>query len=260
MDILRLQPSHKAIKNYYAELDAYARLGVKHEMAVRDAFQALLKVCCKEAGLTFVGEWKIKRKGRNPLSVDGAMVGFDELARGYWEAKDERDDLAKEVKSKFAAGYPKDNIVFQSPSRAILYQNGRQVLDEDITRPERLVGTLKQFFEYRAPLIAQWEEAAAKFQERVPELAESVFKLIERERKGNKKVSAAFAEFSALCRASINPNLSDKAVEEMLVQHLLTERIFRNVFDNPDFTRNNIIAAEIEKVIQALTSQTFSRA
>src|SRR5437588_7636441 len=139
MDVLSLKPSHKAVTNYYEGLDAYARLGVKHEMAVRDAFQALLKECCKQAGLTFVGEWKIKRKGRNPLSVDGAMVGFDELARGYWEAKDEHDDVSREVKRKFAVGYPKDNMIFQSPSRAILYQNGRQVLDEDITRPERLI-------------------------------------------------------------------------------------------------------------------------
>jgi len=260
MEILHLKPSQKAVTTYYQELEAYARLGVKHEMAVRDAFQALLKTCCSQANLTFIGEWKIKRKGRGPLSVDGAMVGLDQLARGYWEAKDEQDDLSREVKAKFAVGYPKDNIIFQSPRRAILYQNGRQVLDEDITQPEKLVGTLKQFFEYRAPLIAEWEEAAAKFQERVPELAESVIRLIERERKDNKKFIAAFAEFSELCRASINPNISDKAVEEMLIQHLLTERIFRNVFDNPDFASNNIIAVEIEKVIRALTSQTFSRA
>ncbi|MDQ3585184.1 MAG: N-6 DNA methylase, partial [Acidobacteriota bacterium] len=260
MEILSLKPSHKAITAYYQELEAYARLGVTHEMAVRDAFQALLKVCCAQANLTFVGEWKIKRQGRAALSVDGAMVGIDELARGYWEAKDAQDELAKEVKRKFAVGYPNDNIIFQSPVRAILYQNGRQVLDEDITRPEILVGTLKQFFEYRAPQIEKWEEAAAKFQERVPELAESVVKLIERERKTNKKFIAAFAEFTELCRASINPNISDQAVEEMLIQHLLTERIFRNVFDNPDFAGNNIIAVEIEKVIRALTSQTFSRA
>lgn len=259
MDILHLKPSNKAVANYYQELEAYARLGVTHEMAVRDAFQSLLKECCKQASLTFIGEWKYKRKGQHPLSIDGAMVGFDELARGYWEAKDEHDDLSKEVKAKFAVGYPKDNIIFQSPKRAILYQNGRQVLDEDITQPEKLVGTLKQFFEYRAPLIAEWEEAAAKFQERVPELAESVFKLIEKERKSNTEFKASFAEFSDLCRASINPNLSDKAIEEMLVQHLLTERIFRNVFDDPDFTRKNIIASEIEKVIRALTSHTFSR-
>jgi predicted helicase len=45
----------------------------------------------------------------------------------------------------------------------------------------------------------------------------------------------------------------------MLIQHLLTERIFRSVFNNPDFVERNAIAHEIEKVIVALTSQSFSR-
>jgi len=45
----------------------------------------------------------------------------------------------------------------------------------------------------------------------------------------------------------------------MLVQHLLTERIFRRIFDNPEFTRRNVIAAEIEKVIDSLTKRHFSR-
>ena len=63
----------------------------------------------------------------------------------------------------------------------------------------------------------------------------------------------------ALCREAINPNLSMQAVEEMLIQHLLTERIFRRVFNNPDFVERNIIAREIEKVIQALTASYFSR-
>ena len=43
------------------------------------------------------------------------------------------------------------------------------------------------------------------------------------------------------------------------MQHLLTERIFRKVFDNPDFTDRNVIAREIETVIRALTSHAFSR-
>ncbi|HVO63258.1 MAG TPA: type ISP restriction/modification enzyme [Terriglobales bacterium] len=45
----------------------------------------------------------------------------------------------------------------------------------------------------------------------------------------------------------------------MLVQHLLTERIFRTIFHNPDFTRRNVVAQEIEKVIAALTSRSFNR-
>ena len=45
----------------------------------------------------------------------------------------------------------------------------------------------------------------------------------------------------------------------MLIQHLLTKRLIREVFDNPEFTRRNVIAAEVEKVIDALTSRSFNR-
>ena len=52
-----------------------------------------------------------------------------------------------------------------------------------------------------------------------------------------------------------NPGIQQDAVDDMLVQHLLTERLIREIFDNPEFTRRNAIAAEIERVIEALTSQ-----
>ena len=45
----------------------------------------------------------------------------------------------------------------------------------------------------------------------------------------------------------------------MLVQHLLTERLIRTIFDNQDFTRRNVIAAEVERVIDALVSKSFNR-
>lgn len=45
----------------------------------------------------------------------------------------------------------------------------------------------------------------------------------------------------------------------MLIQHILTERLIREIFDNPEFVRRNVIAAEVEKVMQAMTSQSFDR-
>ena len=45
----------------------------------------------------------------------------------------------------------------------------------------------------------------------------------------------------------------------MLVQHLLTERLFRTIFDNPEFIQRNAIAREVEHVIDALVSKSFSR-
>ena len=45
----------------------------------------------------------------------------------------------------------------------------------------------------------------------------------------------------------------------MLVQHLLTERLFRTIFHDDEFTRRNVIASEVETVIDALMVKSFSR-
>ena len=93
----------------------------------------------------------------------------------------------------------------------------------------------------------------------MPELGDKLAALIQKERQNNPHFQDVFTGFHQQCQTSINPNLSVAAVEEMLIQHLLTERIFRTVFDNPDFTRRNIIAREIETVIDVLTERTLNR-
>ena len=259
MATLNLKPTHKPIRAYYDALQQFAKLGVSHELAVKDAFADLLKACCPQFELTLIPEKQIKLPNGKSIRVDGALVRDGSIRYGVWEAKDGHDKLEREVKQKFALGYPKENIIFQSPERVILWQGGKQICDQDITKPQILVETLKLFFEYRTPEIAQWEIAAAEFGGRVKDLSGKLIDLIETQRKINPKFIQAFSEFTEICRQAINPNLSEAAVEEMLIQHLLTERIFRQIFNNPDFTRRNIIAVEIEKVIQALTSKSFSR-
>ncbi|MDE0070571.1 MAG: N-6 DNA methylase [Caldilineaceae bacterium] len=260
MPTLSLKPTHKPIKSYYAALAQFANLGVTHETAVRAAFQDLLQHCARQVGWTLVPEHAVNpRRGRR-IVVDGALIDDFRLTHGYWEAKDIHDDLPAEVERKFAAGYPRDNILFQTPQRAILWQNGRMTLDNDLTDPARLIETLQAFFAYRPQEYAAWEEAVAHFKDRVADIGQGLAGLIQQERKTNRAFTTAFAGFLDKCRQSINPNLSEAAVEEMLVQHLLTERLFRTVFSNPDFTHRNVIASEIEGVIRALTSHSFSRA
>jgi predicted helicase len=55
------------------------------------------------------------------------------------------------------------------------------------------------------------------------------------------------------------PSLADEAVERMLIQHILTERIFSKLFDNDEFRSRNVVAAEIEKVVAALIKGSFNR-
>ena len=140
-----------------------------------------------------------------------------------------------------------------------MIQDGREVLDVTLDKPENLVRVLETFFGYTAPAIEAWEEAVAEFKARLPELGEILKAAIETEHTQNIRYRVAFDGFYAQCRAAINPNLSREAVQEMLIQHLLTERIFRRVFQNDRFTRENAIAQELEKVANALTSKAFSR-
>ena len=257
---LDLKPTHAPVKAYYQALGQFSQLHIDHEMAVRSAFQNLLEKCGRQFHWTLVPEFPITRPKGVPLQADGALLDEFRLRRGLWEAKDENDDLEKEVKRKISAGYPTDNIVFQAPERAILYQNGqRQGLNEDISSANNLVELLHNFFEFREPHHQEWEDAVAEFSERLPEIAGGAKHLIDDERKKNPSFVKSFEDFYALCRQAINPNLSKDAVEKMLIQHLLTERIFRKIFSNPDFTRRNVIAVEIEKVIGSLTSRHFNR-
>ena len=259
MSTLNLKPTNAPVKAYYATLQRFARGHFDNEGNVRGAFEDLLKKCARQFDWTLVPEYSIPRKDRNPASVDGALLDAFNLPRGYWEAKDEKDSLQAEMKKKFEAGYPRSNILFQRPTEALLFQDGRIAFHDSIEDPQKLVEVLRLFFEWRQPDHDSWDRAVSEFSERIPEIARGAMKLIDDERRANRAFVERFAAFAELCRESINPDLKDEAVEEMLVQHLLTERIFRRIFDNPEFTRRNVIAAEIEKVIDSLTRRQFSR-
>src|ERR1035437_673522 len=259
MSNFKLKATHAPVKAYYETLERFGRGKFDNEGNVRKAFEDLLVKCARPFEWMVVPEYQIARAGKNPLRVDAAVLDAFNLPRGYWEAKDEKDDLKAEMNKKFAAGYPQTNILFQAPTRAILVQDGRIVFSDDISDPEKLVDVLRLFFEWQQPHQEDWDRAVREFSERIPEIAKGAMTLIEGERKSNPAFVERFTAFAELCRESINPDLKDEAVEEMLVQHLLTERIFRRIFDNPEFTRRNVIAAEIEKVIDSLTKRHFSR-
>ena len=255
MRTLSLKPNHKRVAAYHESLAEFEKLGVKHESAVRSVFQALLEDCTKlvnkgrEDKWKLVPEFSLKTKTGAKITPDAVLLDSFRLVHGVWEAKDTTDDLDQEIRAKFKLGYPRTNTLFQAPQRAVLVQDGERVLDVDLAKPNALVEILKLFFEYQPPEFDEWEKAIAQFKERLPEIGKTLTDIIRREEKKNPKFAEAFEQFVTLCRQSLNPNLRKEAVEEMLVQHLLTERIFRRIFGTPDFMQRNNIAQEIEKVI-----------
>src|SRR5712691_3390289 len=244
----------KAIDRYYKELQEY-KGRANYELAVRTAFFNLLAETARQVKWMLIPEQTLE----GGIRPDGVLRDSFDLKRGIWEAKGPHSDLDKEIARKIVTGYPLTNTIFENTKRAVLFQNKKRSFEFDLHNPQEVGDLLHQFFTYTEPEIATFEVAVQEFKERVPELARALLTIIEREYKQNMKFITAFDAFSELCRQSLDPKISTEVINEMLVQHLLTERLFSTVFDNPDFIRRNAIAAEIEKVIDALTSRSFNR-
>jgi hypothetical protein len=259
MSLFPLKATHKPVKAYYDALATFHKHGHTTEGNTRSAFADLLKKCASPYGWHLVEEYPFRGTGKQPLRADGALVDELTLVHGLWEAKDSADDLQKEIKSKVAKGYPLTNILFQSPDRAILYQDSRIALDTTLDDPEKLVEVLQLFFDHQQADIPDWKDAVDKFSAQIKDLASAIKTLLAAEYDRNKTFRENYESFAELCRQSINPDLQDDAIRNMLVQHLLTERIFRKVFNNEEFLKRNVIAAEIEKVISSITLKHFSR-
>ncbi|MEP7288483.1 MAG: type ISP restriction/modification enzyme, partial [Chloroflexota bacterium] len=253
-----IKPTHKAIQTYYQTLKSYADLNQTHETGVRTAFIRLLEDTAKQQSWTLVTEVGQKVEGRT-IRPDATLYK-SAVPRGYYEAKDTKDDLDTEIRKKTAKNYPLSNIIFEDTRQAVLYQNKHEVYRvTDLKDPSQLAHLLSTFYSYTEPVLDNYDQALAQFKEQVPRLAGGLVTLIETAHKTDKTFTATFDAFFELCKTALNPNISRAAVDEMLVQHLLTERLIRKIFDNPEFTKRNAIATEIEKVIASLVSHSFSR-
>ncbi len=251
--------AHPAIKAYHAALATYAAAGATHEGALRTAFGNLLDAVAKPHGWTLIPEKRLAVGAKTYIYPDGTLEDVYHLSRGYWEAKDTADDLATEIKRKIAKKYPLTNTIFEDTRRAVLYQHAKPAGDFDLTDPQHVADLLTQFAAYAEPNIVGFNAAVTVFADRVPDLARGLATAITRAHADNPAFQAAFGKFFALCQSALNPAISRPAVDEMLAQHLLTERLFRKLFAAVDFTKQNAIAAEVETVIAALTSKSFSR-
>ena len=64
-----------------------------NEGNIRRAFESLLEKCARPFVWLVVAEYQISRSGKSPLRVDAAVLDAFNLPRGYWEARDEKDDF-----------------------------------------------------------------------------------------------------------------------------------------------------------------------
>jgi predicted helicase len=255
--VLDLAANDPLIRTYLKDLQHLKNQSVVHELGLKGPFQNLLDKAAKRRGWTLVPELSTYSGGKRVVP-DGTVRDEFRLARGWWEAKDTSDHLAAEIQKKLKAGYPARNTIFEDTQRAVLYQDRSEAGEFSLVEPLKIAELLNTFFGHNETDEREFHRAMDEFKSRIPDLAQSLREHIAEAHQENRKFKDAFAQFMTLCRGSLNPELSTDNVDEMLIQHLLTERLMRNLFQNPEFTKRNVIAAQVGGVIQALASTSFS--
>src|ERR1700719_3847611 len=69
--------------------------------------------------------------------------------------------------------------------------------------------------------------------------------MIDAAERDNPVFRQAAIKFLKHAQETINPNVGWADIREMLIQHILTEEIFSQVFDNSDFHRHNNVAKQL---------------
>jgi predicted helicase len=241
--------SQQLITRYLNELSDLRRVsGEVRESVVREAFKTLLKDWGHLQNLIFVPEYRVDTTAKERRYVDGALLYELRVPFGYWESKDEKDDLEAEIALKFRRGYPQDNIIFEDSRQAVLIQNKAEVMRCGVDDTTKLAQLVSFFFGYERKEISDFRKAVEQFKVDLPEVLRALRTMIGTAEKKNAAFGTASAKFLKHAQETINPSVTSGDVREMLIQHVLTEDIFSHVFDSADFHRQNNIAGKLYKL------------
>jgi len=241
--------SQLLINQYLNELATLRRVsGTNRETVVREAFKDLLKAWGKSKNLVFIAEHPMTTNFKTNISVDGALMYELRVPFGYWEAKDQDDDLDAEIAKKFRRGYPNTNIIFEDSTQAVLIQNGAEVIRCKTDDGPALQNLLELFFGWQRPEIAEFRKAIVQFKADLPAVLTELRRRIDEAQGSNAAFQADAAAFLKQAKTAINPSVTADDVREMLIQHILTEDIFARVFGNDDFHRENNVAQALHRL------------
>lgn len=230
--------------------------GARNEGAITFAFANLLRSYAEKKNLLLVEQKSMTgRTGKN-IRPDGTIKYFGGIDLGYWEAKDGGDKLDYEIDKKLNIdGYPNKNIIFEDTQTAVLIQEGVQVMRVPMNEWNTLDDLLDKFIGYEPSEVKEFNKALDQFKENVPSIVEGLRELMEREAEKNIDFREKRDAFLEIARSEINPEITPKDVREMIIQHILTEDIFTNVFGDAEFHRSNNIARELEDVIHTFMTR-----
>ncbi|BAZ45536.1 adenine specific DNA methyltransferase [Chondrocystis sp. NIES-4102] len=242
--------SRLLVTQYHQEVEKIIQYGgSRKETAIRTAFGNLLNEYCKPKDYLLILELDYRTLAGKIIRPDGTVKDAIRLDYGFWESKDQYDNLDEEIDKKFAKGYPNNNILFEDSQTAVLIQGASEIGRVDMKDALQLDGLIARFISYVPSEITDFRKAINSFKEDLPRILETLRDLIGKESETNQSFVVARDKFLQICQDSINPNISLLDVREMILQHILTEDIFINIFNESQFHQENNIARELQNVV-----------
>ena len=240
--------SIQAINQYHnAVHEIYLYSGKDHEQAIKDEFKSLLNNYAKKRHLLVISEINIANKKSDLIRPDGLLKNILQHNCGYWESK-ANVDLEKEIIKKINAGYSLINTLFQDDKIAILYREGKRILTALLTNEDELDKLLTEFVSYESKETKEFYAAVERFKNDLPRVLNILRDMIIEQEKINAEFVKTRTDFLKICQLSINKDVTLADVNEMLLQHILTEEIFTSIFDNSQFHQENNIAKKLYDV------------
>lgn len=242
--------SRLLINQYYTALERIIQFGgSRNETSIRSAFVNLVNEYAQKRNLHLITELAVKGTLGKAVYPDGILKTPLRLDIGYWESKDESDDIDEEISKKTKKGYPLSNTLFEDSQTAVLYQNGEEALRVSMKDADQLDRILSAFTGFVHPEVTRFEQAIEKFKADIPTILKTLRQKVEEAGTTNAEFIRKRDAFLDMCRAEINPDISADDVREMINQHILTADIFNVIFDDPHFHHENNIGRELEALI-----------
>ena len=116
--------------------------------------------------------------------------------------------------------------------------------DTDVGTTLKMKKTFAEFNTY--------QQAIDGFAENLEEVISDTRNAIETSGKANPEYDKAKQEFLEMCKTVISEQITSKDVTEMLIQHILTFRIFALVYDEHEFHKTNAVARNLNHLVELL--------
>ncbi|MCL2139744.1 MAG: N-6 DNA methylase, partial [Treponema sp.] len=219
------------------------------ETAIKRCFIGLVNDYAEDKNLKLVEELEYRTPQGTTVYPDATLKDRFRLSYGYYEAKDPKDNLDKEIEDKIRKHYPLINTIFENSISAVLFQNHLEVMRIDMSCDLQLEQLLKSFIDFERQEIYQFHAAIKQFKTDLPNLVLWCKDEID----AAKSISSFTAKtniFLEQCQKEINPDFLFEDIREILIQHMITDKLFTAVLREADFFKENNIARSIDEIVR----------